>query len=114
MPASDWRQRARERPIWIGNVVEEAIWAFVDQKWKDVLNVAAAEPAGLGLGGGGVRPLGADKKGQAEAKKLSMAAIHVARISSPSQAERLRDAHLLMCSGVLDNMLCGDVGHSEY
>ncbi len=102
MPASDWRQRARERPIWIGNVVEEAFWAFVDQKWKDALNVAAAEPAGLGLGGGGVRPLGADKKGQAEAKKLSMAAIHVAttedKLPQPGgEAKRCTFADVLRC-----------------
>jgi hypothetical protein len=26
--------------------MEDAFWVFVDQKWKDSLNVAAAEPAG--------------------------------------------------------------------
>jgi hypothetical protein len=24
--------------------IEEAFWNFVDQKWRDALNVAAAEP----------------------------------------------------------------------
>jgi hypothetical protein len=24
--------------------IEEAFWSFVDQKWRDALNVAAAEP----------------------------------------------------------------------
>jgi hypothetical protein len=32
MPASDWKQRARERPAWVGSVVEDAFWAFIDQK----------------------------------------------------------------------------------
>jgi hypothetical protein len=30
MPANDWRQWARERPTWIGGVMEEAVWTFVD------------------------------------------------------------------------------------
>ncbi len=29
---------------------EDTFWAFVDQKWKDSLNVAAAEPAGWDQG----------------------------------------------------------------
>jgi hypothetical protein len=31
--------------MWIGNMIEEAFWTFVDQKWRDALNVAAAKPA---------------------------------------------------------------------
>ncbi len=59
----------------------------MDQKRKDALNVAAAEPAGWSLGGGGTRPQGADKKGQAEVKKLSTKAIHVATTEDkPPQA----------------------------
>ncbi len=44
MPPMDWRQWARERPDWAREPAEEAFWKFVDQKWKDALNVAAAEP----------------------------------------------------------------------
>jgi hypothetical protein len=44
MPPMDWRQWARERPNWIRETTEEAFWNFVDQKWRDTLNVAAAEP----------------------------------------------------------------------
>jgi hypothetical protein len=48
----DWRQWARERPNWIRETTEEAFWSFVDQKWRDALNVAAAEPPAWGTGGG--------------------------------------------------------------
>jgi hypothetical protein len=42
MPANDWGQWAKERPAWIGGMVEEAFWTFIDQKWRDALNVATA------------------------------------------------------------------------
>jgi hypothetical protein len=40
MPPNDWHQWARERPTWIREAIEEAFWSFVDQKWRDALNVA--------------------------------------------------------------------------
>ncbi len=49
----DWRQWAKERPNWTREATEEAFWNFVDQKWRDALNVAAAEP--LAWGGGELR-----------------------------------------------------------
>jgi hypothetical protein len=52
MPPTDWRQWARERPSWMREAVEEAFWNFVDQKWRDALNVAAAEPPAWGAGSG--------------------------------------------------------------
>ncbi len=30
--------------------IEEAFWNFIYQKWKDALNVAAAEPPSWGMG----------------------------------------------------------------
>jgi hypothetical protein len=116
MPANDWRQWAPERPIWIGNMVEEAFWTFVDQKWKDALNVAAAEPAWWSLGGSGTRPQGPDKKGQAEVKKLSTAAIHVATTEDkpppqPSgKAKRCTFADVLGCPGQHALWRCGAFG----
>jgi hypothetical protein len=78
MPPSDWRQWARERPTWMREAIEEAFWNFIDQKWKDALNVAAAEPPSWGSGGGRVAPQEGEKKGgAAEAKKLAKAAVHV-------------------------------------
>jgi hypothetical protein len=45
MPMSDWKQWPKERPTWIGGPMEDAFWVFIDQRWKDSLNVAAVEPA---------------------------------------------------------------------
>jgi hypothetical protein len=39
---NDWKQWARERPLWVGGVMEDAFWNFMDQKWKDSFNMAAA------------------------------------------------------------------------
>jgi hypothetical protein len=62
-------------------VLEDALWAFIDQKWRDAFHVAAAEPTGWSQGSSLGRPLGTDKKDsqrRVEAKKLAMAAIHMA------------------------------------
>jgi hypothetical protein len=45
MPPGDWKQWAKERPLWIQDNIEEAFLRFVDQKWTDSLNVAAAKKA---------------------------------------------------------------------
>ncbi len=76
----DCRQWARERPEWSREPAEEAFWRFVDQKWKDAINIAAAEPPAWGAGGGErrVAPQGAGP-GMREAGKLAKAgaaAIH--------------------------------------
>jgi hypothetical protein len=49
----------------------------VDQKWRDALKVAAVEPAGWGAGGGKGAAHEGDRRGTAEAKKLTQAAVHV-------------------------------------
>jgi hypothetical protein len=43
MPPGDWKQLANKRPSWIQRDIEEAFWWFVDQKWRDSMNVATAE-----------------------------------------------------------------------
>jgi hypothetical protein len=82
MPPADWRQWAKERPVWMREAIEEAFWNFVDQKWRDALNVAAAEPPTWGAGSSGrVTPQeGGKKGGAAEATKLAKAAGHVTGI----------------------------------
>ncbi len=77
MPPSDWRQWAREQPAWMREAIEEAFWSFVDQKWRDALNVAATEPPSWGEGGGRTAPQGGKKRGSAEAAKLAKAAVHM-------------------------------------
>jgi hypothetical protein len=104
MPANNWRQWAKERPLWIRKAVEEAFWTFVDQKWRDALNVAEAEPAVWNTGSSGSGTQGADRRGLAEAaRKLSQAAIHVVTVEEkpPRQGGAVRDARLLTCSGAL-------------
>jgi hypothetical protein len=58
--------------------IEEAFWSFVDQKWRDALKVAVAEPAGWGTGGGRGTTHEGERRGATEAKKLAQAAVHVA------------------------------------
>ncbi len=78
MPPTDWHQWARERPVWMREAVEEAFWNFVDQKWRDALNVAAAEPPARSTGGGGrVAPQDSAKKEAAKPGRAGAAAVHV-------------------------------------
>jgi hypothetical protein len=78
MPPTDWRQWARERPNWMREAVEEAFWNFVDQKWRDALNVAAAEPPAWGAGSGGrAGPQDGGRKEAAKLAKAGAAAVHV-------------------------------------
>jgi hypothetical protein len=78
MPPTDWRQWAKERPVWMREAIEEAFWNFVDQKWRDALNVAAAEPPAWGAGGGGrTAPQDSARKETAKVPKAGAAAVHV-------------------------------------
>jgi hypothetical protein len=65
--------------------VEDAFWAFIDKKWKDSLNVAAAEPAGWDQGGGYSRGVGTIKKEEQDkqgVKRAPAAGVHVALAGS--------------------------------
>jgi hypothetical protein len=58
--------------------IEEAFWNFVDQKWRDALDVAAAELPAWGAGGGGRSvPQDSAKKEAAKLPKAGAAAVHV-------------------------------------
>ncbi len=104
MPPNDWRQWAREQPTWMREAIEEAFWGFIDQKWRDALNVAAAEPAGWGTGGGNGATHDSDRKGATEAKKPVQAAVHVTGADGrrPQQGDggrRCIFADVMGCSG---------------
>jgi hypothetical protein len=93
--------------------IEEAFWSFVDQKWRDALNVAAAEPAGWGSGGSRGATHEHDKKGPAEAaRKLAQAAIHVAAAEGqPSSRVRpADDVYSLTCWDAQADTRLGNVG----
>ncbi len=115
MPASDWKQWTKERPAWIGGILEDAFWAFIDQKWRDALNEAAAEPTGWSQGSISVRPLGTEKKDsqvRAEAKKLATAAIHVATTEERltlfgGPPRKCKFAEILDCTGLHPPWQCG-------
>jgi hypothetical protein len=62
----------------VREAIEEAFWNFVDQKWRDALNVAAAEPPAWGAGGGGrAVPQDSAKKEATKLGKAGAAAVHV-------------------------------------
>jgi hypothetical protein len=46
IPFSDWKEWATNHPEWVHDDVGDAFKKFLEQKWKDALNVAAAEPGG--------------------------------------------------------------------
>jgi hypothetical protein len=50
MPYADWKEWATKRPDWMRQDVATAFKRFVERKWQDALNVAAAEPASWGMG----------------------------------------------------------------
>jgi hypothetical protein len=45
MPYTDWKEWATKRPDWMQQDVATTFERFVERKWQDALNVAAAEPA---------------------------------------------------------------------
>jgi hypothetical protein len=44
MPYIDWKEWATKRPKWIREDLGTTFERFVERKWQDALNVAAAEP----------------------------------------------------------------------
>jgi hypothetical protein len=99
--------------MWMREAIEEAFWNFVDHKWRDALNVAAAEPAAWGPGGRRAATHEPNRKGAAEAaKRLAQAAIHVAAADGrpQQQAEGGRQCiftEVLGCSGRHPPWKCG-------
>jgi hypothetical protein len=50
MPYADWKEWATKRPDWMQQDVAATFERFVERKWQDALNVAAAEPASWSAG----------------------------------------------------------------
>jgi hypothetical protein len=116
MPPMDWRQWARERPDWTREPTEEVFWKFVDQKWRDALNVAAAEPPAWGAGSGG--KVSFQEIGRKEATKLAKAgaaAVHVTEAEGrkPRQGDAGRVCifkGVMGCSGTHPPWFCRAFG----
>jgi hypothetical protein len=49
MPYTDWKEWATKRPDWMQENLASALEKFVESKWQDALNVAAAEPSPWGV-----------------------------------------------------------------
>jgi hypothetical protein len=52
MPFADWKEWATRRPEWARGDMRVAFEKYVERKWKDTLNIAAAETNGWEAGGG--------------------------------------------------------------
>jgi hypothetical protein len=50
MPYTDWKEWATKRPDWMQQGVATTFERFIERKWQDALNVAAAEPASWCMG----------------------------------------------------------------
>jgi hypothetical protein len=48
MPYTDWKEWATRRPEWMQEDLGSAFEGFVERKWQDALNIAAAEPSPWG------------------------------------------------------------------
>jgi hypothetical protein len=49
MPYTDWKEWATKRPDWMQEDLASAFEKFVERKWQDALNIAAAEPSPWGV-----------------------------------------------------------------
>jgi hypothetical protein len=63
MPYNDWKEWATKRPDWLQQDVATSFERFVERKWQDALNIAAAEPAPWSGGGRGPTPTGDPQTG---------------------------------------------------
>jgi hypothetical protein len=50
MPYTDWKEWATKRPDWMQQDAATTFERFIERKWQDALNVAAAEPASWNVG----------------------------------------------------------------
>jgi hypothetical protein len=58
MPYTDWKEWATKRPDWMQQDAATAFERFIERKWQDALNVAAAEPVSWIVGREGPAPAG--------------------------------------------------------
>jgi hypothetical protein len=58
MSYTDWKEWATKRPDWMQQDVAATFERFVERKWQDALNVAAAEPVSWSTGREKINPSG--------------------------------------------------------
>jgi hypothetical protein len=49
MPYTDWKEWATKRPEWMQEDLASTFEKFVERKWQDALNIAAAKPSSWGM-----------------------------------------------------------------
>jgi hypothetical protein len=69
MPYADWKEWATKRPDWMQQDLTSAFERFVERKWQDALNVAAAEPSSWNAGREKSSPSGGTQDRTAPASK---------------------------------------------
>jgi hypothetical protein len=99
MPLGDWKQWAKERPKWISGLMEDAFWAFVDQKWRDSLNVTAAEPAGWDQGADYRKGVEAARKGEQGRQAARWGPCGHGRAAPSRAPKKCKFAELVGCTG---------------
>jgi hypothetical protein len=76
MPYADWKEWAMKRPEWMREDLGPMFKKFVERKWQDTLNMAAAEP----------QPWGPEKRRPPRAKRQRRKRLKATRGSARRQA----------------------------
>jgi hypothetical protein len=89
MPYTDWKEWATKRPDWMQQDVAATFERFVEKKWQDALNVAAAEPASWNVGREKSSPNGGTQDKTAPISKGTLkvtGAVNVVEQKAPSRS----------------------------
>ncbi len=109
---TDWKEWATRRPDWMQQDVATAFERFVERKWQDALNVAAAEPASWRGEGEKATPSGGFQDRAAPTSKGALkitGAVNVVEQKAPSRScspswdlsfgKKCRARNLIGCDG---------------
>ncbi len=112
MPYADWKEWATRRPNWMQQNVATVFERFVERKWQDALNIAAAEPASWRGEGEKANPNGGSLDRAAPASKGTLkitGAVNVVEQKAPSRSHspswdvsfgrKCRARNLIGCNG---------------
>jgi hypothetical protein len=112
MPYTDWKEWATRRPDWMQQDVATTFERFLERKWQDALNVAAAEPASWRGEGEKATPSGGSLDRTASTGKGTLritGAVNVVEQEAPSRSHspswdvsfgrRCRARNLIGCDG---------------
>jgi hypothetical protein len=89
MPYTDWKEWATKRPDWMQQDVATTFERFVERKWQDALNVAAAEPGSWNMGREKFSPNGGTQDKTAPTSKGTLkvtGAVNVVEQKAPSRS----------------------------